>query len=414
MVAKVKRSEQAPTDKAQNISADLVSFLEIMKVFANRREVQNDLEELKGADKNAFWRLLTPLYERAAEIQETVLELQELQDDYPVQATVEMELRSMQERLASIRDQFHKKPDHFQNPSIETFGYADKIRACHGNTRLLTGLETHTKAISSFAKDIEKTEKVLHAIYSLYPPRLPGQKVLEEGLLDQLLNDQRGIRQNSFKRSRCLAAIHEKLQYFSAEDQSQLRHLLGNGANLKVTWSQLGATLQHIYQRQSDLKNQHRVRFEAALDEADQWTQERLMKFQAAREKDHEEMLAKAKAISTNVSKLSQDASQLKLNLPLVSSEKGFSAFSALGAMLYWGLGLTTAALPVGVIAAGAGVTAAVTNVTIGFKQHYIGPKWVLPRVQEMFKRTLKLITGDSRVARGFATRVLAEIAKIR
>jgi hypothetical protein len=70
-----------------NIQPNLVDFLQLMEAFASRREIQDEISELPKVDRDAIWRALTPIYERAEKLTERVRHLQKLQDEYSALST---------------------------------------------------------------------------------------------------------------------------------------------------------------------------------------------------------------------------------------------------------------------------------------------------------------------------------------
>ncbi len=339
MALKIEQSREAPTPE-NNVQSDIASFLQIMQVLASRKELQEELKSVKGVDQNAIWRVLTPLFERAERIQERVLNLQELQDHYPSHAAVVLHLNEMRDLMRSIREQFHAQPRHLQTPLIQSLGKtADDITKCLGaKAPLRIRLQQFIVEISQLSESIVKEQQAIDAIHKLYPPR---NHIVEEdspeGLLDQMLNYERGIHPRGFKPQACMAEIGKYLAHFPPAERGELERIIGNGSNLRTKWTALGAALQGIYARHAEAKNRDKALLDQTLDASTNWVQEKTVKYNLVKQDDHNKMRAEMGAISAEVAGLKRDVSKMELNLstslsPRVSALASLATPIALGA----------------------------------------------------------------------------------
>lgn len=345
MAQKIGDSREAPTPE-NNVQTDIASILQIMQVLAGRKEFQEEFDHVKDVDKNAIRRIFTPLFKRMERIQKQVLLLQELQDHYPSHAAVVAHLHEMKDLLRSVRDQFHAQPRHLQNPLIQSLGNtADEITRCLGaKAPLHLKLQGYIGEISQLSDNLVKEQEAIDAIQQLYPPRNDDDENLPQGLLDRMLDYQRGVHPRGFSPRACLAEIGKCLAHFPAGERIELERIIGNGSNLKSKWMELGGAMQRIYTRHLQNKNRDKALLDVKLDTATAWVQEKTVKYNLVKEKDHNEMQAKMTAISTEVGALKRDVENMQLNL---SSTPPRSAMAVINR-----------ALPLGLPAAGVAVCA--------------------------------------------------------
>lgn len=318
MTEKINQSASSPASEQHNVQTDLTAFFQIMQVFANRKEMQDGLQSLGVADQDAIWRIVTPLYQRAARIQERVLHLQELQDHYPSHATVEKELNLIKDLLKSIRNQLHTQPRHLQNPLIQSLKKsAEEIAKCLGvRAPLSVHLEGFIKQLADLSESIANQQKKIDALHALYPPRLDGAAVAQEGFLGQLLHFKQGIPPRGFNLKTCFAEIRKYLAYFPPAERQELEALIGDSSNLIPNEAQLRTGLQRIYQKYMALKTRDTNLLELELDTASTWTQDKTSKYGRLKEQDHADMQTEMREISTEVAALRNDTFDARLNLP--------------------------------------------------------------------------------------------------
>jgi hypothetical protein len=350
MAQKVERSREAPTPE-NNVQTDIASVLQIMQALASRKELQEEFKNVKGVDQNAVWRVIVPLIERTESIQERVLKLQELQDHYPSHANVVRHLNEMTHHLRSIRNQFHAQPRHLQNPLIQSLGQtADEITQCLGaKAPLRLKLQEFIIQISELSENVVKEQQAIDAIHRLYPPRDNAEEDAQEGLLDQMLNYERGVHPQGFKPKACLSEIGKYLVHFPAEERIELERIIGNGSNLRTKWTVLGDALQRIYTRHTQAKNRDSALLDQALDAANNWVQEKTTKYNLVKQEDHRQMRAEMETISTEMAALKKAADEMELNLatslspranqaarlslPVVAGVAGFAVAGPAGAV---------------------------------------------------------------------------------
>jgi hypothetical protein len=323
MKDKIAQSQQEPKLE-NNVQTDITSLLQILHVLSSRKELQEELTNINEVDRNAIWRTLNPFIERTAKIQERILRLQELQDHYPSHHFVVHHLNVMNNLFKSIRDQFHTQPRHLQNSLIQPLGRtADEISKCLGaKAPLQIKLQGMIGEISRLTENIVKEQQIIDAIHALYPPRYNADDGEPEGLLDQLLNYERGVQPSGFKPKACLDEIKKYLAHFPPEEKHELEILIGNGSNLKMHWAALAEVLQKIYTKHMQIKYQDENLLDARLDADRDWIQEKVVKYTIVKEDDHSKMRSEMNAISMEVESLIKDSEYLMLNLPAALSPR--------------------------------------------------------------------------------------------
>ncbi|HSX10849.1 MAG TPA: hypothetical protein VLF94_03945 [Chlamydiales bacterium] len=334
MAPKIDRSAQAPTPE-NNVQADIAIFLQNMQVFANRKELQDRIKGLQKGDRDAIWRLMTPFYEKAVQLEEKVLHLQELQDQYPAHIAVGNKLKFTKELLESIRNQFHLQPRHQRNPLVETLKKTrDEIGKFLGPQALPT-LQQNSDLIAKYSESIATEQQVLDALHAFYPPRVEGQHVEQEGLLEQLLRYEQGIHSPGFQPRACLNEVGRLLEFFPPAEQEELRILIGDGSDLGGKWARLGALLQRIYERHREIKDRDAAILDEALRTTLEWTEAKIQQYTLLKDQDHVEMQSEMRNISADVVRLHNEAhswtTQLHLPFTLTSGQAKF-AYTSLGA----------------------------------------------------------------------------------
>lgn len=339
MTEKIDHSAQAPIPE-NNVQPDIAAFLQIMQVYANRKEIQDRINNLQGVDRDAIWRLVTPLYERAAKLEKKILGLQELQDEYPAHVSVANQLKFINELLESVRNQFHAQPRHLRNPLIQTLDKTcEEIgRSLGAEAPATRQLKGDIKLISDLSESIAKEQQVIDALHAFYIPRV-GQEVEQVGLLVQLLNYERGIHPRGFQPKACLKEIDRYLEFFPAEEQNELRVLIDNGSNMRAKWAQLSLLLQRIYEHHIEIKDRDAAKLDEALLTTGRWTKDKILKYTLLKDQDHTKMQKEIREISTDVIHLRSDAYRAQLDLPFyfTSGQTKF-ATAAVGAGIGWGL----------------------------------------------------------------------------
>jgi hypothetical protein len=363
MTEKIDRSAQAPTPE-NNIQPDIAAFLQTIQVYGNHKKIQDRIDSLEKNDRAAIWRLVTPLYERAGNLVDRVLVLQELQDEYPAHTAVTNRLKFIKQLIESIRNQFHAQPRHLRNPLTKTLERTcDEIGKSLGEKAPATlRLKGYIKSISDLTESIANEQEVIDAIHAFYPPRELGQVVEQEGLLEQLLHYEQGVSPPTFQPKACRAELAEKLKHFPAEEQRQLREVIGDGRELAVKWAQLSPLLQGIYERHRATKDLDSAKLEEALRIAQQWTEEKIGKYTLVKDENHTAMQREMREISAETLHLRDDINRTNLELPFYFSSQTTKIMSAT-AGIGIGVGLTAlgaaVAGPAGA-AIGAGMSSAI------------------------------------------------------
>ncbi len=340
--------------QSNNVHSEIASFLQVMQVFANRKELQEKIREIKGVDQNAIWGILGPLFDRIAALQEQILRLQELQDDHLSDTAANRNLNDIQESLASIRDQLNARPQHWQNPFTQTLAKSvSEIVKCLGaKAPISIKLQESIHNLSSLLENVSKEQKIIDALHALYPPRVDAN-MMGSGLLDQLIAYARGEPPSGFRLSHCIQEIRKHLAYLPQEECDELTQLVGDGSNLRAILPDLRHALQRIYVAHVAAKMQGTARFNAALDETSQWTKEKALKYARVKEQDHAQMREVISQISQGLSSLTQAIQKAELSLPKSVSKRGIQAigWAAPAALGYLGGSLLG---PIGTLVGGA------------------------------------------------------------
>lgn len=327
-------------DRQNDVQADLAALFQYLQVFANRKELQDAINPLPRDDQDAIWRRVTPFYEKMHTLGTKILHLQERQDSHLAHTSVTTHLTLIYTLLGSIRTQFYAQPRYFHNPLILTLeNTIEKIGAWLGSQGSLTlRLSNLIKTVSALSEQIAREQQVIDAIHALSPPRREGQQIEREGPIDQLINYERGIDVRGFQPKACLKEIGRHLECFPADEQQNLRGLIGNGSNLIRNRAALSVLLQEIYEKHTKSKDDAAEKFDAALKETESWARDKVSKYKQLSHQDHLGMQTEMTEIAKSVQQLSDEVLQEEpLDLPFYfSSGQTKVALATAGAGIGW------------------------------------------------------------------------------
>lgn len=311
MTQKIKDAKEKPSEET-NIQADIAVFLETIVVLSSRSELRKELEDVKPEDQNVLWSALSPLFKRVEKIQERILRLQDLQDQYPSDASVVEDLNRMKELLSNPADPL----SHSLIQTLQKM-LRDLTPRFGAKAGLKPKLEEFITQISQHSKNIAKEQSALDAISALYPPRFDdGKEKPPQGFLDELLHYEQGIHSRNFSPRACRNAIAKQLALLPAEEKAELEAILGNYAHLRMKWKDLGSALQKIYARHLQLKHQNTTLLKKIVEGASQWAEDKIEKYKIVKEQDYHNMKSEMNQISKEVGKLLKAAQKINPKVP--------------------------------------------------------------------------------------------------
>jgi len=323
---KIDQSLSMPQRQETNIHKDLISMLEVIKVFVDRKEFKNKINALDTLDKHAIWRELTPILRRAEIVTGKVLELQKSQDYFPTHAKIENEFKFITQFLTNISHQFHANPRHIHNSLNTTLQKSCEEISKHLGPRAKETVElTDTiHSLASLSDIIVKEQQILDALYSLSPPRHASQRIRERGLLEQLYEYGEGTHPRGFQPKICIEEIDKLVAIFPANEERELRGLIGNGSRIKEKWPQLSTLLSRIHQDHFNLKSRYSVKFNEIIAKSIEKMQTTAEGYATHKNNDHSNMKKLISEISDEIQNINHDVSHSKLNLPLYISSRQF------------------------------------------------------------------------------------------
>lgn len=306
MDEKIAASSSGPTPE-NNIQIEIASFLQTVKVLASRKELQETLENVKGEDQNRIWSLLTPLFDRVEKLLPRITLLQKLQDEYPPHSTVASDFKQMEEVLESVRD--HSR--HLRNPLLSFLRkiFDEIVRLLGKQVPFKDTMREMIDHVSECSENAVKEQMAIDALHALKPH---GGK----GLLDQMLDYEKGAHSWGFRPRQCLAAIGEQLKYFPAAKQQELQAIIQDGTHLSRNWERLNTVLQEMHQHHFNAKTAADALFEAAIKQTKGWMQEKHISYNKLKELNHRQMKSEMKSLLKEVHSLTQRAEQTELNMP--------------------------------------------------------------------------------------------------
>ena len=292
------------------------SFLEALREFAIAKEIEEGIERLEPVYQDPIWRKITPLCERAeALVQRVVKEVQPLQEAAPLHRALETHLRSMEELFRSIRGQLGSEPRPSLVPLAER---AKSLVQTIGNSggldpSELATLQGSVNQIARAAEALSNAERSLGAVQELTGSS-PGSG---PGLLDQLLEYQRGVHPKGFKPKDCLAAVRKSLNHLPQGEAAELHALIGNGSSLNTKWVQLiSPLLQRIYNRESAVKATEERTLTAILNGTSQSTEQLTLKYQTIGEESRTTLRTELQTLRREVADLRRDLETVQVHIP--------------------------------------------------------------------------------------------------
>jgi hypothetical protein len=351
---------------ANNVQDEVAAFLQTMQVLSTRKETQERIDALPLQDRDTIWSLMEPVFKQGAAIQEKVLRLQELQDHYPAHANVSHQFEQIRGFSESLRAQFQTQPKHPRAALLQKLKDAGQELGTVLGAKAPATLHAQgsIRQICDLSESVANQQQVLDVLYTLYPPRV-DQGAQPAGLLDQLVDYERGAHPHGFQPKVCLQEIDKLLLLFpddphSQTEQQQLRHLIDTGTNLTAQWGAISTLLQQIYARHKAIRDRDSLQLVTSLSETAHWGREKQVKYNLLKNQDHSEMRQLMGEITADVRHLREDAYLLQLHLPFHFSSGQTKAFTALAGAGVGGLLVGAGSLLGGPLggAAGAGLSA--------------------------------------------------------
>lgn len=334
MVKKVESEEQNSTDQ-NTVKNELASSLQLLQVLATRSELQDPINLLPNAEKEMVWRSLNPLLQKASQIQENLLTLQQQQDDYSNHRAVSSHFQTIHQHTAYLLDQLTTRPSHFSNQLTRTLQeLANQIEHfLKPRAPAVVRLKTHIEQISTLSKSIAHEQQVLHALFTLCPfsenPTDPQPK--QKGFLQQLLDYETRVHPPGFQPRACREEMKRQLAFFTNTAQKEgeeLRTLLDSNGSLTEKREQLMALLQRIWERHTALRNRDVDELKRELETTTEWAEDKANKFRQVKDEDHAEMQGLVTTIEADAALLYRDAKKMQLTLPfsLTAGEVPFTS----------------------------------------------------------------------------------------
>lgn len=326
---KIAASRQAPVD-ANNVQGDIAELLQIMQVLSSRKELQNQKVQLDSIHQNEIWAQLVPVYERAEKMLDQLLQLQDNQHQYTSHHSVHTYLSEIRDLLTTIQEEFHAQPRLLQNPLLQSLKRASDeiVKVLGADAPIPNHLNQMVEEATLRSTSIAKEQSVIDAILALYPP---GG---EDGLIDQLLKFQQGVRTPGFRPRECMAKIGENLACFPLDEQSQyekreLERIIGDGSNIQGKLRELSGVLQSMYARHRQIMTQEKAVLDHFLDGAKRWINEKIVIYQRIKEQNHKKMRDETGKIASNMKTLQKRASKISTSLTVPVSDGIFKTMAA-------------------------------------------------------------------------------------
>lgn len=341
---KIALSRDAPTE-TNNVQTDVAELLQILQVLGSRKELQNENDLFDPVHQNEIRNRLAPLYEKAEKILGHLLHLQDNQHQYASHHCVLTYLTETKALLTTIQDEFHIQPRLLQNPLIQSLKRnLDEITKTLGaDAPIPIHLREIQNKIALHSTTIAKEQSIIDAIQTLYPPLKESQ-----GLIDQLLLFQQGHPIQGFRPRDCLVKIAENLACFPTDEQSQhekreLQRIIGDGSNIQGKLAELGAMLQSIHARHSQIKIQEKAQLDRRLNQARKWIGEKIAIYQHIKIQNYKKMVEETNEISSNMKTLRKKADKISASLTIPISNGILKTMAAASPILGTYLGLPVA-----------------------------------------------------------------------
>lgn len=331
MHEKIEQSQETPTEE-NSVKNDIATLFQISQVLGSRKELQEEVDDLGFITRKEIRRSLNPILKSLEKIQARMLNLQEAQDHYPAHASVALNLNEIQTRLTIIQQQSHTQQRNHPNPLIQPLEERiEEISKCLGaQAPLVLKLKRFIAEILKLSTTIAEEQQAVDAIHALYPPQYEEGHDEPQGLLDQLLNYERGVYPRGFKPRACLEEIDKYLVHLPDEEQRELKTLIGKGFNLSANWENLKQALQRIYTGHIFKKTRDQAQLTQNLDTARAWLQNKILNYNFVKEEDHKKMRFEMKAITNEIQTLRKKSQKFQSDLTVPISDRIWKAASVI------------------------------------------------------------------------------------
>ncbi len=427
MKNKIKSAEKDPFSIESNMEEEISFFLRIMQAFANETKLQIETKEQNKPDATLS-TLTNPIYKKAKELQESMIALQALQDQYPVFAKIENKLSDLATLLTDVSaPDCVQKLDKLSKNLSSLIEKLDKPKAT-----VLKEFENQIQRTIKLSKSLADTQKIIDTITALSNPKIMESSSVEpaEGLLQSLYKGQQNTFWNRIPQN-YLQAVISKLNDLPEEAQKILKPLIHDGSTLGTNMNQIVAILQKMYQEQTSIKEKNQKELDEIIGALQISTPKQILEFNASKTSAYKKMNSLVDGISGEVAVLKKTIEDTELTPPAetfdpTSGVKWTSAavsgiacgaLSLLGA--YFGIG---SSLSFGVKAL-AGIGAVGAGGAVGWKASktkkfnwavkeaatYLAQQRVYPKVKDIFDRARDYIL-DPIVLEAALTRLMKSV----
>lgn len=305
------------------IKNEIAASLQLLQVLATRPELQDEVNPLPNAEKHMIWRSFNPLLEKASQIQDDILTLQQHQDDYSNHKAVSAHLQTIHRHITFLFNQLTAQPHHFSNQLNQTLKeLVNQIgHSLRDGAPVVGILKKRIPQISTLSTSIANEQQILNALFALCPfsENSTAPKPEQKGFLQQLLDYEAGVHPPGFQPRACREEIKKQLAFFTNTAQKEgeeLRTLLDSSGSLSEKQGALTALLQRIWERHTALRMRDVDELKMLLETTGAWAEDKAQKFSQIKDEDHAEMQELVKTIAADAALLYRNANQTQLHLP--------------------------------------------------------------------------------------------------
>jgi hypothetical protein len=326
MSAKMPAAKQDPLNSQGNTREEIAQFLRIMQAFANETKMQMQVKENYKHDA-ALESVTAPFYQKAKDLQERMIAMQMLQDNYPLFANIENELNELSNVLQADIPDVQSLIDLQQKFS----SFHDQLEKQKEKSDL-NSLEDSIKNSIECAKSLASAKTVIDAINAL------------EKLLVSTCEGQKNAPHYKKIPQHYLPDIKKQLQFLPKEAQKGFESLIQDGSSLQKNMPTIA---KHLEDRRNEytliykLNNDRLAQIKKKLKET---IELQTQKYEQSKEETHQKMTSYLATVSKGVTELQTEMQ--KATLPPPTTELNTPATTKTLGAVVGGLAGAAVAIP--------------------------------------------------------------------
>lgn len=308
---KIQAEAEHPSAE-NNVQADIGEFLQILQVFASRKEFQEKTNGVYPLHQNEIWRVFSPIFEKVKDLQQRATRLQTYQHYYTSHAAVEENLKEIKELLQAITEHFEAQPRHLKNPLLQTLNkhIDESVHLLGRDAPVSDYLTSLSQNLTNQLRTVSKKQQSLDAIEEIYrapsQPARPDQEI-DQGILNQIIACEQGNPPPNFRLTHSIKQLRESFERLpDVPGRVEIQELIGNGRNLSPKIHDISRLIKNMYQRINRSKYQSLIALNTSIAEAIREIHQKMTNYRDIKEQNYQSSKAEMNIIQRDLQKLSR------------------------------------------------------------------------------------------------------------